>query len=147
MRIGEFLYFAPGIPFDEVDFSGERLPDQLEKRFRGFYLDPAKNCAEGGHGFATGVLLLSCVDALARMTTLSEGGRGKFERFAREQLPSFANSDRAHRLYETFRNGLVHEARIKSGAQFSFDIEHTVEELHEIFVINPSRLGQEVENA
>jgi len=147
MRIGELLLFAPGIPFDEVDFSGERLPDQVETRLRGFYLDPAKTCAEGGHGFATGILLLSCIDALARMVTLSAGGRGRFEKFARDQLTSFASGDRAHRLYEAFRNGLVHEGRIKSGAQFSFDFENTVEEFPEAFVINPSRLGQEVESA
>jgi hypothetical protein len=30
MKIGEFLYFAPGLSFEAVDFSGERLPEQIE---------------------------------------------------------------------------------------------------------------------
>jgi hypothetical protein len=28
--MGEFLYFAPGLSFEAVDFSGERLPEQIE---------------------------------------------------------------------------------------------------------------------
>jgi len=50
-------------------------------------------------------------------------------------------------LYEIFRNGLIHEGRIKAGAQFSYDIESTVDEPQGILVINPMRLGHEVERA
>ena len=147
MRIAELLYFAPGVRFDEVDFYGENLPDQFEHRVRSFYLEPAIMCAEAGAAFAAGVLLLACIDALARMKT----GMGKvgtrFKNFALSELASFSDGNRAERLYDAFRNGLIHEGRIKAGAQFSFDIESTVDDLQGVLVINPRRLAHEVERA
>lgn len=67
MRVGDILYFAPGFRFDEVDIDGRRLPEQLNRRFVGSYLEPAKECLEHGFSFAAGVLLVSCIDALARL--------------------------------------------------------------------------------
>lgn len=48
---------------------------------------------------------------------------------------------------EHFRNGLVHEARIKNGGEFSLDTESTVESYGESLRINPKLLYKEVENA
>ena len=147
MRIGELLFFAPGITFDQVDFSGEELPDQFEHRVRSFYLKPAAVCVEAGFAFAAGVLLLACVDALARMKTGMKKVGKRFRKFARDDLTSFSEGDRAERLYDAFRNGLIHEGRIKDGAQFSFDYQSTVEEMQGVLVINPQLLAQEVEGA
>jgi hypothetical protein len=104
-------------------------------------------CAEAGFGFAAGVLLLACIDALARMKTGMEKVGERFKDFARHELTSFSEGDRAERLYDAFRNGLIHEGRIKAGAQFSFDIESTVDVLQNVLVINPMRLAHETERA
>ena len=55
------------------------MPDQFERRVRSFYLEPAIVCAEAGFGFAAGVLLLACIDALARIKMGRDdvGGRGR----------------------------------------------------------------------
>jgi len=147
MRIDEQLFFAPGIPFDQVDFFGAKLPDQLAARVRGFYLEPARLCAEKEHGFAAGTLLLACVDALARWKTGSPQVGERFKEFAEQELPSFSDPSCAERLYTAFRNGLIHEGRIKAGAQFSFDYQCTCEDLGGVLVINPTFLAHEIEAA
>lgn len=147
MLINELLYFAPGVTFDKVDFSGEQLPAQLEQRLRGYYIEPAHLCIEKSHGFAAGVILLSCVDALARFKTgiLDQPG-SRFVTFVRSELKSFAGN-RAYKLYTAFRNGLVHEGRIKSGAQFSLEAADTVEVIQGVLVVNPKHLAGEIEVA
>jgi hypothetical protein len=71
MRIGDDLYFAPGILLSQVELSGPQcgtqLPGQFKRRMAGFYIKPAELCAQGGHTFAAGLFLVSCIDALARL--------------------------------------------------------------------------------
>ena len=47
MRIGDLVYFAPGLRFDEINLDGSALPQQVELRISGYYLKPAKNAAAG----------------------------------------------------------------------------------------------------
>jgi hypothetical protein len=63
-----------------------------------------------------------------------------FRRFARQQLPSFVSDDLTQQLYDEFRNGLSHEARIKNRGGFSFDRPRTVRDLGERLCINPAYL-------
>lgn len=150
MRIGDVLYFAPGIPLSQVDLSGPRcgtqLPEQFKRRMAGFYVEPAEQCAQGGHAFAAGVLLVSCIDALARLRFGGEVGK-RFQKFACEALRSFSDDALAKRFYEEFRNGLVHEGRLKNGAQFSLQTRATVEPVDGILLVNPTYLAAEVRSA
>jgi len=34
MRVGDITYFAPSIPFAEVDLSGDALPEQIRTELR-----------------------------------------------------------------------------------------------------------------
>lgn len=147
MRIEDHLYFAPHIRFDEVDFGGADLPLQLAARLQGFYLEPARQCAGAGHAFAAGILVLACIDALARFQTGDEVVSRRFKGFVRANLPSFAAEGLADHLYDDFRNGLIHEGRIKSGAQFSLEFADTVTSIGEILIVNPARLAEEVRGA
>ena len=106
MKIGELLYFAPGVTFNEVQFHGPALPAQLERRIRGFYLEPAERCAEAGFAFAAGVLLMTCIDALARFRYGNDGNRFRF--FAKEALTSFCDEEHARQFHRAFRHGLIH---------------------------------------
>jgi len=146
MRIADILYFAPGIRFADLDLSGQRLPEQFDARMKGFYLEPAAGMVCGGHAFASGLLLVSCIDALARLQQ-STGVGDRFRTWVRAELQSFANPDIAHRFYDEFRNGLVHEARIKNGGQFSFDQPKTVDVVSGALSVNPRHLADEVSNA
>ena len=142
MRDGDILYFAPKIRFREVHLNGSGLPNQYHERIIGFYVYPAEECAARGQAFASGVLLVNCIDALARLR--HGGGVGeRFRWFACEELKSFS-TPLADRLYEDFRNGLIHEARVKNGGQFSLAIGSTVEERAGLMLINPKRLAVEV---
>src|SRR5574341_1198917 len=140
MRLGSILYFAPGIRFDEVDLDGRRLPEQFRLRMAGFYLEPAQACAQRGFAFAAGVLLVSCIDALARLRFDDKVGK-RFKEFTTKALPSFSEGDLAERFYDEFRNGLVHEARLKKGAQFSLETEATVQQLDGLLLVNPKYLA------
>ena len=145
MNEGDILYFAPRIRFGEVDLNGSGLPNQYHERIIGFYVDPAEECAARGQAFASGVLLVTCIDAPALARYGGPTGE-RFRRFAREELRSFSRP-LEDRLYEDFRNGLVHEARVKNGGQFSLDIESTVEERAGLMLINPEQLAVEVRDS
>ena len=147
MRIGDKLYFAPGITFSDVDTSGEHLPDQFEKRMREYYLKPAIECAKLGYAFASGVILVSCIDALAYFYTGRTDVGIRFRNWCLEFLPSFKNEKNADYFYQDFRNGLVHNARIKKGGEFTLEIDCTMKSQGSITSINPLYLASEIEEA
>jgi hypothetical protein len=147
MRLADILYFAPGIRFADVDLHGAGLADQHRQRILGFYVEPAEHCAGHGQAFAAGVLLVSAIDALARLRFNDPKVGERIKRFASQELASFDTPELATRFYEEFRNGLVHEARIKEGGQFSLEIGGTVEDHGGLLLINPARLAAEVRTA
>ena len=144
MRINDVLLFAPGIRFDQVDLQGDALPAQYQQRMAGFYIEPAVVCADHGHAFAAGTLLVACIDGMARLRYCDAVVRHRFIKLAQEELRSFRTSALATRFYEDFRNGLVHEGRVKNGGQFSLEVDETVRELQGLLLINPALLAVEV---
>jgi len=149
MKTEDGLYFAPHVLFKDVDVDGPDFPEQLGERIAGFYLEPAKSCCDTKHAFAAGVLLMCSIDALARYRFPEDSERGgeRFRKFAREQLQSFREGDLDDRLYKEVRCGLVHEARLKKGVQFSFEKKQTVDNIEQLLVINPQYLVDEVQCA
>ena len=146
MDINGILHFSPDIPFSRVDWGGDRLPEQFCRRIVGFYLEPAAICAQNGHAFAAGLLLVSCIDALARLKYRNNDVGKRFKRLLRE-LKSFNDANIAQRFYDEIRNGLVHEARLKNGAQFTLApaISETVTiRIGDVLLINPKLLLTEV---
>lgn len=146
MRIRDQLYFAPGITFAEVDTVGPALAQQVGQRIQGFYLAPAVELAEAGHAFAAGVMAVTAIDALARLRTGREDVGGRFQAWCAAYLPSCAGG-RCKRFYESFRNGLVHEGRIKDGCEFSLESHVSFRENNGTLVCNPRLLLAEVEAA
>ena len=152
MREGDDLFFAPGVRFAEVALSGPELVDQLRRRIDGFYLTPARLCIDHGHAFAAGLLIVSTIDFLAGLHHSAQALKTRnvgadFCTFVRSKLPSFASRDVAQRLYNEFRNGLTHEARIKNAGEFSFDWDQTVRLVRGRLCINPTFLLKEIEVA
>ena len=64
-----------------------------------------------------------------------------------QELESFPDEEISRRFYTDFRNGLVHEARIKNGGEFSLEQATTIFFEHSIMRVNPIYLHQEVYSA
>jgi hypothetical protein len=147
MRIGDVTFFAPEIPFGDVDLTGRTLPDQLKARMEGFYLQPADLCVDVRHAFAAGLLTVTCIDAMSRFAhgpnRATRGVRKDFCTYAQTRLRSFGIAGDARLLYEDFRNGLVHEARLKNGSQFLLDGERTLDRRGAFAVIDAALLLRE----
>jgi hypothetical protein len=140
--------FAPRVPFDEVDLFGDLLPEQFEERIRGFYLTPARVVTEAGSTFAAGLLLVASIDALARLTRPEPEVGIRFVRWMTSELPGFGDENLSRRFYREFRNGLVHECRIKNGGKFALVSEReTVRILNGVLIVNVRCLFEEVDDA
>jgi hypothetical protein len=142
-RIADILYFAPGVTFSDLDLSGNRLPDQFRQRINGFYLKPAKHLAYK-HSFAAGVLVICAMDALGGLLTGSKSTESKIKSLCRK-IPGLSTEEAAEIFHESFRNGLVHNARIKNGSEFSADIGKVAVLDHGRLVVNPGLLADAVE--
>src|SRR5262245_48348878 len=140
-RIADELYFAPGIRFVDLDFRGGHLPEQFSRRISGFYLEPSIALARARKDFASGVLAVCAIDALALVMTGTSSVSARIVGFCR-RIPALASDRCATTFCEHFRNGLVHEARVKKGSEFSTDIEQVAALYGGRLVINPLLLSQ-----
>ena len=138
------LYFAPDVLWSDVQIgNGRAFRNQLCLRFRGLYFEPARYLiekVEPDH-FAAGLLVLSALDAIARLwvddpTIVAVRFKTTFDKFAPSVLGEF-QKQWATVVYDNFRNGLVHEARVKLGARFDLNAESCIKETDGICVINP----------
>lgn len=145
MKVSDKLYFAPGILFSELEFDDdEKFSEQLEHRIIGFYLQPAELLLENESGFAAGVMIVTCIDALSRYKYGKDVGTNeRFPQWCADNLPLF--EDGFHqRFYNGFRNGLVHEGRIKNGGEFFIGRGESVKHSENILSIDPWDLYYEV---
>ena len=153
MRVGDILHFSPNYKFLDLKWDDENiLIDAFKDRVKGFYLEPAKQLNEDKKGFATGVLCVTTIDFLARIATGIDKVRERIPKWLKDNIEDFkeVNPDRlgqtlADRFYDEFRNGLVHEGRIKNAGQFlysskKYDFEELVKIEERIMVVNPDRL-------
>lgn len=143
-RIAEELYFAPSVRFADLDWTG-RLPTQFQQRILGFYLNPAVALAEARHVFASGILAVCAIDALSLSVTGSKSN-ARITGFCRKYIPELAAEHDAEMFCEHFRNGLVHEARVKDGSEFSTEIDKIVVVRHDYLAVNPRLLSIQVAN-
>jgi len=147
MKISDILYFAPNIPFSQVDLTGDRLPQQYAERVEGYYLAPAEVLVDGGHGFAAGLLVVTAIDALARVSRVEPGVGERIKAWLSTEVTGLYKPQHVDALYRRVRNGLVHEARLKNGTEFSLDQESLVYEEDGILAFNPRLLLGEVRDA
>lgn len=147
MIIDNFLYFAPGIKFQDLDMAGDYLPDQFSKRIEGFYLEPAFHEADIGNAFASGLILVACIDGLAYFETGSTRIKSRFIKWCKKHLPSFAEEETTKLFYEGYRDGLVHNTMVKKAGAFSLEIDKTIYRDGDAVVVNPFRIAQEVRSA
>jgi hypothetical protein len=109
----------------------------------GFYLKPALELASVKHSFAAGVLVVCAMDALGSLVTGSASTSAKIKSLCR-RIPDLSDDEAADIFYESFRNGLVHNARIKRGSEFSVEISTVALLHHGRLIVNPGLLAKEV---
>lgn len=146
MRVGDILYFSPKYKFSDLKWDDKiTLTDAFKDRVEGFYIEPTKKLNGDKNVFAVGVMCVSTIDFLARIKTCSGKVGKRFEDWLRSNIKEFDRSDPdnpsrtlAYRFYDEFRNGPVHEGRIKNAGQFSYHFEEEIVKVEqEIMVINP----------
>jgi len=158
MKVGEILYFTPKYKFSELKWDDNvSLIDAFKNRVEGYYIRPAEKLSGEKDGFAAGVLLLTTVDFLARISIGLDGVRTRFTNWLEANVEEFRDVDPenaaqtlAVRFYDEFRNGFVHEGRIKNAGQFSYDPilhDRLVMVSNGIMMVNPDLLLTAVENS
>ncbi len=137
------LQFAPGIPFHALDFRSGKLADQFEARIEGFYIDPALSLAKNRFDFAAGLLAVCAADALGGIFTGASGTRSRMVGFFRT-IPGLDRKNFAELFCDDFRNGLVHDARVKNGGKFSINYDDAAVPFGSSLEVNPYALALNV---
>lgn len=86
--------------------------EAFEDRVNGFYLKPIEEFNKIGYGFASGIICVTTIDFLARIAIGSDKVGERLRVWLKDNIS--ANDDLANRFSKDFRNGLVHEGRIKN---------------------------------
>ena len=139
-RLGEILLFAPGVPFDDFDRTGQRLPTQLYQRIKGFYVAPAIVLARSKDAFASGLLIVCAMDHLGHLMSGASGSGARFKDCSR-LIPDLAEGDTPDVFYEDFRNGLVHGGRVKNASEFKLGLGRVARRHRTRLVVDPLELA------
>lgn len=155
MKIEDILYFSPKYKFSELKWDDKGyLLNAFKDRVNGFYLDPAKKLNKDKSGFATGVMCVTTIDFLSRIDIgtdkvgkrIAEWLMANIEEF-KEADPDARGQTLATRFYDEFRNGLVHEGRIKNAGQFSYNLKELVKIVKSVMVVNPEFLLNSIDTS
>ncbi len=148
MNINNHLYFSPKYKFLDLNFDDNgNLIKAFKDRMNGFYIEPTLQLNKEKRGFATGVLCVATIDYLSKFFYKKDSKR--FIKLLKEKFKGFENPDPnryertlANRFYDEFRNGLIHEGRIKNAGQFSYDFDKIIkiDKEADIMIVNPNKL-------
>jgi hypothetical protein len=153
MRIEGDIYFNPNTKWSKINTDQiDDLINQYHERIKGYYLFPVhqlfSNCDHiHCNGFAAGVLLLSAIDAVGTFQTKRNGFKNKFIEFIKND-DVFINLEEPEKkrisefMSDEFRNGLIHNGRIKNACEFSFESQNLFYLTERTLVVNPIELFQ-----
>lgn len=148
MRIGDIVYFSPKHKVIDLNWNDKNsLIDSFRDRVEGYYINPAREMNDHKLGFAAGVLCVTTIDFLAWFQTNESDVGKRIEKWLKDNSDDFkapdpenAKRSLAKRFHDEFRNGLVHEGRIKNGGQFSYAVEHVLKVIDSVMIVNPTKL-------
>ena len=152
MKIGEILYFSPNYKFLDLKWDDkENLIKAFNDRVQGFYIQPTCQLNKDEKGFAAGILCITTIDFLAK---IDYKVRNQIKKWLKDNIDDFKKSDPdfrgnrslADRFYDEFRDGLIHEGRIKNGGQFSYDFQLLIKLQDGAMIINPDIFLKEIIN-
>ena len=167
-REGE-LYYSPSCKFEDlkrlIDNKEERgLLKCFEERVKELYLEPAyvlikeandkkSDNSSIGLVFSAGLICVSAIDFLGRFYfgCPKDEVECRFVGWLLKYMSPPFNALLAKKFYKDFRNGLVHECRIKNGGEFSLNEGETIrEEVDDngvrYLVVNPEKLLKKLDD-
>jgi len=155
VKVDEILYFSPTYKYSDINWDDrDNLIKAFKDRLEGFYFKPAKELNRSEHSFAAGVICVTTIDSLARIETGSDLVGERYELWLKSNIKQFdeVNPDDlsqtlACRFYKEFRNGLVHEGRIKNAGQFSCCCDKLITLEQTVMIINPHHLLKSIKNS
>jgi hypothetical protein len=144
MRIGDVLYFSPRFRFSDLDIDDtQKLVEALQDRLMGFYLEPASRLLNTGDAFAAGLLCCAAIDFAALCS-----GDDHPEMWLCKNIRDFGgDKDLAGKFWKWFRDGLVHEGRVKAFGQFSLEFPNLLNVVGPALVVNPKLLLEAIQKA
>ncbi len=155
MKIEETLFFSPNFRFLDLKWDNKKiLLEAFQDRVTGYYLNAASKLEGNEFGFARGLICVSAIDFISRIETGIEEVKKRFSSWLKNNIYEFSSHDPdntsqtlALRFYKEFRNGLVHEGRIKKAGQFSYNYQDLVRVDQSIMVVNPKQLLEAISKA
>jgi hypothetical protein len=138
-RVGDVLLFSPNYELSRlITAEPVEIADQLERRVEGFYLGPADILNRRSHAFAAGVLCFAAVDAIARYEISRGYSSDRFKRWI-SKLPDFSQlpDEELDLVHDDFRDGLLHEGRVRRAGRFTYRIHKAVHVENGAVLINP----------
>jgi hypothetical protein len=146
MRIGDILYFSPNVKFADLGTAGPQLLlEAFRDRVDGYYLRPAMRSIEAGDAFAGGIVCCAAIELIADMLADQQPGD-----WLAANIPEFAKAE-TRPFWGYFRDGLIHEGRIRGNeqlsGQFSLQAPRTVEQIGSLLIVNPGLLLKAVAEA
>lgn len=148
MRVEDILYFSPNhkTPYLDLD-DGVILLQAFVERVEEFYLKPAEKLNNEFEAFSKGVLILTAIDFIGDYF-IRTGNSDRIMKFC-SGLNSIKKLDKANVISVTkiinndYRNGLIHEGRIKNMGQFFYGINELIVVGNNNTMINPTVLLNE----
>src|SRR3989442_5362628 len=117
MRIQDELYFAPNFKLSFLASATSRqIIDAFERRIFDYYFDAADVLNQNKKAFGAGDICFDAIDAIAKYEF--DGAGRVADRFKKwiNRLLDFKNLtwSELETVYDDFRNGVTHEARVKN---------------------------------
>lgn len=156
MRFEDEIYFSKNHQWGSINIDdGNDLLNKFKDRVQTLYLEQVTilNKADSYYNsFAVGVLLFSVIDCLGGYLTTHNGFENHLQMFLKESEEFNSEKKDAQRsiskkIRNSFRNGLVHNGRVKDSCQFDYDFDDKLFVLQdEILIINNKYLEELVIN-
>jgi hypothetical protein len=156
MRFEDEIYFSKNYQWSSIDFDDKiGLLNKFTDRIQTLYLDQITYLNKDDsyyNSFAVGVLLFATIDFVGGYLTSKNGFNNKLLEFLKSN-ESFNTASKdtqiviSKKITESFRNGIIHNGRVKESCQFDYDFENTLFVFHdEILIINTKFLESLVED-
>lgn len=149
MRVGDHVYFAPGILLKDLDLlDKDFLISAFEKRMNSYFLEAMRLLNEQKNAYGAAIIEFSMIDALAKYTStvMESKDRKAIREMTKILQANFAiNAKLAKRACNEFRNGLLHENHIKDKGQLCYETSKSFElEEKGCLIVNPQKLEDEL---
>ncbi|TXN35714.1 hypothetical protein FVB32_14165 [Flagellimonas hymeniacidonis] len=148
MRVEDIIFFSPNFKTAYLNLDDDNeLISAFVDRIEGFYFKPAEKLNEEFESFAKGLIVLTAIDFIGEFL-IRTNNSDRIKRFCLG-LNSIKKEDEKEAkklvdiLNNDYRNGLVHEGRIKNLGQFFNGIEALIVVGEGNSMVNPQILLNE----